>query len=86
MGYRINVKSLYGKLDIILNKYKVAVFIHGCFWHHHGNCKDATTPKTKTDFRIDKFKKNCDSDNKNRQLLINDGWNVIVLWQCEIEK
>lgn len=84
--YRINVKNLPGKPDIVLRKYKTVIFINGCFWHRHENCKDATTPKSRTDFWLEKFNKNVGNDKKHTNILISDGWNVIILWQCEIEK
>ncbi|MTK06643.1 MAG: DNA mismatch endonuclease Vsr [Hungatella sp.] len=84
--YRINVKNLPGKPDIVLRKYKTVIFINGCFWHRHENCKDATTPKSRTDFWLEKFNKNVENDKKHTNMLISDGWNVIILWQCEIEK
>ena len=84
--YRKNVKELPGKPDIVLPKYKTVVFIHGCFWHRHENCKDATTPKTKTDFWLEKFQKNVNNDLKHYEELTNAGWRVYVMWECDIEK
>lgn len=84
--YRVNVKNLVGKPDIVLKKYNTVIFIHGCFWHRHENCKDATTPKTRTDFWLDKFKKNIDNDIAHALALQSSGWKVVTLWQCEIEK
>lgn len=84
--FRKNVKVLPGKPDIVLPKYKTAVFIHGCFWHRHKGCKDATTPKTRTDFWIGKFQKNVENDLKHYEELSNAGWRVYVMWECDIEK
>ena len=84
--YRKNVKELPGKPDIVLPKYKTVVFIHGCFWHRHENCKDATTPKTRTDFWLAKFQKNVDNDLKHSKALSDAGWRVYVMWECDIEK
>lgn len=84
--FRKNDKKLAGKPDIVLPKYKTVIFIHGCFWHRHENCKDATTPKTRVDFWEEKFSKNIENDKKNCELLMREGWQVIVLWECEIEK
>lgn len=83
--YRKNVKELPGKPDIVLPKYKTVIFVHGCFWHRHGNCKNATTPKSRTEFWEDKFSRNIENDKKNVAALKNDGWNVILVWECEIE-
>lgn len=84
--FRKNVKVLPGKPDIVLPKYKTAVFIHGCFWHRHKGCKDATTPKTRTDFWIGKFQKNVENDLKHYDELSNAGWRVYILWECDIER
>lgn len=84
--FRKNVKVLPGKPDIVLPKYKTAVFIHGCFWHRHKGCKDATTPKTRTDFWIGKFQKNVENDLRHYEELSNAGWRVYVMWECDIEK
>ena len=84
--FRKNDKRFAGKPDIVLPKYKTIIFIHGCFWHRHPNCKDATTPKTRTDFWQAKFNKNIENDEKNVKKLTDDGWKVIILWECEINK
>ena len=84
--FRKNDKRFAGKPDIVLPKYKTVIFIHGCFWHRHPNCKDATTPKTRTDFWQAKFNKNIENDAKNVKALTDDGWKVIILWECEINK
>ena len=84
--YRKNVKRLPGKPDIVLPKYKTVIFVHGCFWHRHKGCKNATTPKTRTDFWNEKFCKNVENDQLHTRQLTEMGWNVLVLWECEIEK
>ena len=83
--YRINVRNLPGKPDIVLKKYNTVVFIHGCFWHRHQGCKDATTPKTKTSFWENKFHKNVKNDQKHVEMLQQTGWRVVTIWECEIE-
>ena len=83
--YRKNVKSLPGKPDIVLSKYKTVIFINGCFWHSHPGCKYATTPSSHQEFWQKKFTANVKNDQKNHKLLTESGWNVIVLWECEIE-
>lgn len=84
--YRKNVSSLPGKPDIVFPKYRVVVFIHGCFWHRHEGCKRATTPKTRQDYWVPKFQRNVENDNKHYQDLKKMGWNPIVVWECEINK
>ena len=83
--YRKNVKSLPGKPDIVLRKYKTVIFINGCFWHRHSGCKYATTPSTHQEFWQKKFKANIQNDQKHYKLLKENGWSVIILWECEIE-
>lgn len=82
--YRINVPWLPGKPDIVLAKYRCVIFVNGCFWHGHPKCKYATLPKTNTDFWKDKIEKNAERDRNNYELLQDMGWNVIVVWQCEL--
>jgi DNA mismatch endonuclease (patch repair protein) len=82
--YRVNDKSLIGKPDIVLPKYKTVIFVHGCFWHRHENCKYASTPKTNTEFWVDKITSNNERDKINLQKLTALGWNVLTVWECEI--
>ena len=84
--YRKNDKRLPGKPDIVLPKYRTVILIHGCFWHRHPGCKDATTPKTRTDFWTEKFSRNVENDRKHKEQLEANGWKVITLWECDINK
>ncbi|SHJ30798.1 T/G mismatch-specific endonuclease [Dethiosulfatibacter aminovorans DSM 17477] len=86
MGYRfsLNKKTLPGKPDIWLKKYNTAIFVHGCFWHRHENCKLAYTPKTRTAFWTDKFNKTIMRDKMNVEKLKEMGISVLVIWECEI--
>ena len=81
--YRINVKTLPGKPDIVLPKYKTVIFINGYFWHGH-NCKKGKLPSSNIDFWRKKISNNKSRDDKNSDLLIKLGWKVIIIWQCEI--
>lgn len=83
--FRKNDKRYPGKPDVVLPKYKTAIFVHGCFWHRHEGCKLATTPKTRTEFWMEKFAKNVANDKKHYEQLQEMGWHVIVIWECELE-
>lgn len=87
-GYRFrkNDKRLPGKPDVVLPKYRTVIFVNGCFWHMHEGCKNATIPKTRTDFWLEKLGHNVSNDKKNQEILSSMGWKVIVLWECELEK
>ncbi len=82
--YRLNVKELPGKPDIVLKKWNTVIFVHGCFWHRHKGCKDATTPKTRTEWWREKFKTNIRNDKKKGNDLQKLGWKVIIIWECEV--
>ena len=84
--YRLNVKSVPGKPDIVMRKYRTAIFVNGCFWHGHEGCKQFVPPKTNTEFWQNKIKYNRARDQKNYETLINAGWQVIVIWQCNLNK
>lgn len=84
--FRKNDKRYPGKPDIVLPKYKTVIFINGCFWHRHEGCKYATTPKSRTEFWLDKFNRNISNDIKNRKELEAHGWHVITVWECELKK
>jgi len=83
--YRVHVKSLTGKPDIVLKKYNTAIFIHGCFWHGHKKCKYFVIPKTRTEWWLNKIKRNKLSDEKNIKLLEKDSWNVLTIFECELK-
>lgn len=82
--YRKNDVRLPGKPDILLPKYRTVIFVHGCFWHGHEGCKYFVIPKTRTDFWLNKIKGNIERDKKNISCLKQNGWNVIVIWECEL--
>ncbi len=84
--YRLNVKSVPGKPDIVMRKYRTAIFVNGCFWHGHEGCRMFVMPKSNTAFWKEKIEHNRERDNRNYQLLISAGWQVIVLWQCKLTK
>ena len=82
--FRKNDKRYPGKPDIVLPKYKTVIFINGCFWHRHEGCKYATTPKTNREYWEKKFERNVTNDRLHQQQLEDMGWQVIVLWECEL--
>ena len=87
MGYRFRLhrKDLPGSPDIVLPKYKTVIFVHGCFWHRHENCKYASTPKTRQEFWEAKFRENINRDKLNQENLSSNGWKIIIVWECEIK-
>ena len=84
--YRLNVKSVPGKPDIVMRKYRTAIFVNGCFWHGHKGCKQFVLPKTNTEFWQNKIAHNRQRDQRNVALLRSNGWQVITLWACSLTK
>ncbi len=87
MGYRFRLKnsSLPGKPDIILPRYKVVIFVHGCFWHRHHGCNYAYTPKSRVEFWQHKFDSNIRRDQQVAAQFKKLEWNQLILWECEIK-
>ena len=85
MGYRFRLhsKDLPGSPDIVLPKYKTVIFVHGCFWHRHENCKYASTPKTRKEFWNKKFTENKKRDSEIQEKIKILDWRSIVIWECE---
>ena len=83
--YRLNVKSVPGKPDIVMRKYRTAIFVNGCFWHGHEGCKYFVMPKSNTDFWRTKIENNKERDRRNTEILVNNGWQVITVWQCQLK-
>ena len=84
--FRLHVKDLPGKPDIVLSKYKTVIFVHGCFWHRHKGCSNATMPSTNQDFWKEKFSQNVKRDKREQLKLKRLGWKVIVIWECELKE
>jgi DNA mismatch endonuclease (patch repair protein) len=82
--FRLHRKDLPGKPDIVLPKYKTVIFVHGCFWHRHKGCKYAYTPKSRVAFWGKKFRGNVERNKVVKRELKKLGWNVIVVWECQI--
>jgi DNA mismatch endonuclease, patch repair protein len=87
MGYRfrLHVSSLPGNPDLVLPKYKTVIFVHGCFWHRHPECKYAYTPKTQFDFWNSKFSKNLKRHEEAVNKLSILGWNILIIWECQAQ-
>jgi DNA mismatch endonuclease (patch repair protein) len=84
--YRLHDKKLPGKPDIVLPKYKTVIFINGCFWHGHEGCKYFVLPKTRAEWWLNKIIGNISNDNRNIDALKAEGWNVIIVWECELKQ
>lgn len=83
--FRLYRKDLPGKPDIVLPKYKTVIFINGCFWHGHQNCKYASLPETNREFWQAKISGNMERDKSTYSELRGQGWNVIEIWQCQLK-
>ena len=83
--YRLHDKKLPGKPDIVLPKYKTVIFVHGCFWHGHKNCKFFVVPKTRTEWWLNKINGNIANDVKAVKALKKEGWKIINLWECNLK-
>lgn len=84
--YRLHSRTLPGSPDIVLPKFKVAIFVHGCFWHRHSGCRYATTPSSNVDTWKHKFMVNVARDRRKEAALEAAGWRVIVVWECELRR
>ncbi len=84
LRYRLHAKDLPGKPDIVFRKQKLAIFVHGCFWHRHEGCKVANMPKSNTYFWQAKFDRNVQRDALAKEHLLALGWRVKVVWECEL--
>ncbi|HVT85239.1 MAG TPA: DNA mismatch endonuclease Vsr [Chitinophagaceae bacterium] len=82
--YRLHDNKLPGKPDIVLPKYKTIIFIHGCFWHGHKNCKYFVVPKTRTQWWLNKINSNKANDERVVKALKKQGWNIITIWGCKL--
>lgn len=85
-GFRFGLHSrrLKGKPDIVLPKWNVVVFVHGCFWHRHAGCSNATMPAIRRDFWQTKFRQNVERDKRNIATLSERGWRVFIVWECGV--
>ena len=86
LRYRINVKTLPGKPDIVFRKYRTVVFVNGCFWHGHQGCRYFVMPKSNTEYWNKKIAGNVERDRNVIAQLEELGWNVITVWECQLKK
>lgn len=84
--FRLHKKNLPGRPDIVLPRYRAAIFVHGCYWHRHPGCRYATTPSTRSEFWADKFAATVARDARKAGELTAAGWRVITVWECDLEK
>jgi len=82
--YRLNVKSVPGKPDIVMRRYRTAIFVNGCFWHGHEECGKFRIPQSNVEFWSEKIRRNRERDSRNYQILSENGWQVIVVWECQL--
>jgi DNA mismatch endonuclease (patch repair protein) len=82
--FRLHVKDLPGSPDLVLPKHRVAVFVHGCFWHGHG-CHLFKVPATRTEFWLAKIQANRDRDYRDQNKLLAAGWRVLIIWECALK-
>lgn len=87
LGYRFRLhsKNLPGTPDIVLPRYKSAIFVHGCFWHQHVDCPKSRRPSTNTDYWERKLDENIERDRRKESELVNKGWKVLTIWQCQLK-
>lgn len=87
MGYRFRLKTerIAGSPDLVLRRHGTLVFVNGCFWHGHDNCKKANIPKTNTAFWRDKIERNKKRDSVNYRWLKREGWKLLIIWECEFK-
>jgi DNA mismatch endonuclease, patch repair protein len=83
--YKLHDKALPGKPDMVLPKHRTVIFVHGCFWHGHTNCKYYAVPKTSTDWWLNKINTNQTNDTKAVKALKKNGWKIITVWECDLK-
>lgn len=84
LRFRVQVRKLPGNPDIVLPKYKTVIFVNGCFWHGHEGCKYFRLPKSNVEFWKEKIERNIERDRESMRALLDLGWKVIRVWECEL--
>ena len=85
LRFRLHRKDLPGKPDIVLPRFKTAILVHGCFWHQHPGCSKASLPTSNREFWVDKLSRNVERDGEKKKQLVELGWKVIEIWECELK-
>lgn len=83
--YRLHAKKLPGRPDLSFSGRKKAIYVHGCFWHRHPNCRKSRTPKSRLEYWESKFASNLERDLRNQQELQKMGWRFLIVWECELK-
>lgn len=83
--YRLHVKTIRGRPDLVFPSQRKVIFVHGCFWHRHRDCKKATTPASNTDYWIPKFTRTVQRDKETLAILAAQGWKSLIVWECELK-
>jgi DNA mismatch endonuclease (patch repair protein) len=83
--YRLHDRRLPGNPDLVFRSRRKIIFVHGCFWHRHDNCPLARTPKSRLDFWEPKLQANKERDARNEKRLVEEGWKVLTIWECELK-
>lgn len=84
--YRLHAARMPGRPDLVLQRYRAAIFVHGCFWHRHDGCRFTTFPSTRWEFWQAKFQSNVRRDQEVLQILVKEGWRVAVVWECSLRR
>jgi len=82
--YRLHYKKLPSKPDIVIVKHRIVIFVHGCFWHRHKNCIEASRPKTNSEYWETKINKNVERDKRHKKEIEKNGWKTIIIWECKV--
>ena len=85
LRYRLHVRKLAGTPDLVFARFRAVCFVHGCFWHRHPGCRNASEPATRREFWKAKFGANVERDQCTQQALVKEGWRVAIVWECALD-
>ena len=86
LRFRLHRRDLPGSPDVVLPRFRTVIFVHGCFWHRHPDCRYTTTPKTRQEYWLPKFAANIERDLRKEAQLQALGWRVLLVWECETKQ